>query len=146
MTTVSNARSSGRMPPITSRKKPSHDSVAAAQESQQLTLAHEAEIKQRNAWIILAAGGGFLVLAIAVVLWMAYRNKQRHNAQLEAKVEERTRALLLRNEKLSEFAHMNAHILRGPLVRVMGMVKLVEESETEEERQHLPGVAAQMCR
>ncbi|MBL7858986.1 MAG: hypothetical protein JNM57_14945 [Cyclobacteriaceae bacterium] len=46
------------------------------------------------------------------------------NRSLEQKVTERTRELELKNEKLVEYAYLNAHLLRGPFCRVKGLVLL----------------------
>jgi signal transduction histidine kinase len=44
------------------------------------------------------------------------------NQELEAKVEMRTLLLKRQNEKLSEYAFINAHLLRGPLCRIKGLL------------------------
>jgi hypothetical protein len=46
------------------------------------------------------------------------------NRTLEHKVVERTKELRLKNEKLVQYAHINAHLLRGPFCRVKGLVML----------------------
>lgn len=46
------------------------------------------------------------------------------NRTLEHKVIERTKELRLKNEKLVQYAHINAHLLRGPFCRVKGLVML----------------------
>lgn len=47
------------------------------------------------------------------------------NQELEAKVEIRTLLLKRQNEKLSEYAFINAHLLRGPLCRIQGLVNVM---------------------
>jgi hypothetical protein len=59
------------------------------------------------------------------------------NKNLELKVWERTRELEIKNEQLVEYAHMNAHKLRGPFCRVKGLVMLkdmITKSSSAEER------------
>jgi hypothetical protein len=48
------------------------------------------------------------------------------NANLEAIVEERTREVKIQNEKLIEFAYFNAHKVRGPLARILGLVNVLK--------------------
>ncbi len=48
------------------------------------------------------------------------------NKSLEARVRERTEALEKQNMHLSEYAFVNAHLLRGPLCRILGLVELLE--------------------
>jgi hypothetical protein len=52
------------------------------------------------------------------------------NQSLEARVQERTEALEKQNMQLSEYAFVNAHLLRGPLCRILGLVELLEFSKT----------------
>ncbi len=47
------------------------------------------------------------------------------NDNLESIVEDRTKESEKRYEALSEYAFINAHLLRGPLCRVMGLVNLM---------------------
>jgi signal transduction histidine kinase len=46
------------------------------------------------------------------------------NQFLEQTVEERTEQILLQNEKLLKYAYTNAHEVRGPIARVLGLVQL----------------------
>jgi len=48
------------------------------------------------------------------------------NRNLENKVSERTQELKEKNAQLVEYAHLNAHLLRGPFCRVKGLVLLRE--------------------
>jgi PAS domain S-box-containing protein len=48
------------------------------------------------------------------------------NQELESKVEFRTLLLKRQNEKLSEYAFINAHLLRGPLCRIQGLVQVMQ--------------------
>lgn len=57
---------------------------------------------------------------------LLYLNEQVRtmNHELEARVSERTRELVQRNEKLTEYAFMNAHLLRSPVSRIKGLINL----------------------
>jgi signal transduction histidine kinase len=46
------------------------------------------------------------------------------NSRLEAMVEERTREVQLQNERLIKYAYTNAHHLRGPVARLLGLVQI----------------------
>ena len=50
------------------------------------------------------------------------------NVNLESVFAERSREINLRNEELSEYAYVNAHLLRAPLARVLGLTNLLEHS------------------
>ncbi len=56
------------------------------------------------------------------------------NKNLEQLVAQRTSALEKQNKKLSEYAFMNAHKLRAPLARVMGLVNLLLSNSSPEEQ------------
>jgi hypothetical protein len=47
------------------------------------------------------------------------------NERLNLLVEERTKALINQNNKLLEHAFINAHKVRGPLARILGLVNLI---------------------
>ncbi len=55
------------------------------------------------------------------------------NLNLGKKVEEKTLHLQTQNEKLAEYAFYNAHKVRGPLARILGLVYIMQE-ETEMEQ------------
>ncbi len=58
------------------------------------------------------------------------------NQMLEDKVRDRTTKILAQNEKLKEYAFSNAHLVRAPLARILGLVELLMNSElTEDQRQ-----------
>jgi len=48
------------------------------------------------------------------------------NENLEAMVEERARDVEYKNKALAEYAFINAHMLRGPLCRIIGLISLME--------------------
>ena len=49
------------------------------------------------------------------------------NENLEQRVRERTDQLFNQNQILREYAYMNAHHVRGPLCRIIGLVQLMEK-------------------
>lgn len=59
------------------------------------------------------------------------------NESLEEKVKERTAELEQQNKQLAEYAFINAHLLRGPLANIMGIVGLLEDSPRDESEQEL---------
>ncbi|MBL7873345.1 MAG: hypothetical protein JNM78_17125 [Cyclobacteriaceae bacterium] len=70
--------------------------------------------------------------------WDAYMELQNKNEliehlnkNLETKVEIRTRLLREQNSKLMEYAFVNAHVLRAPVSRILGLVHLLVKSDSE---------------
>lgn len=55
------------------------------------------------------------------------------NETLELRVKERTKELDEQNQKLSEYAFINAHLLRGPLSRIMGLIEVIQLEKSPEE-------------
>ena len=51
------------------------------------------------------------------------------NQSLERKVQQRTEELKEQNDRLAEYAFINAHLLRAPLARIQGLVYLMELTE-----------------
>ena len=51
------------------------------------------------------------------------------NMNLENHVKERTKHLELQNKQLSEYSYINAHLLRGPLCSILGLVHLLEGNQ-----------------
>ena len=53
-------------------------------------------------------------------------------------VRERTDALEERNRQLADFAFLNAHKMRGPLARILGLVDILRFTQSrEQEREYL---------
>ncbi|MCU0445293.1 MAG: GAF domain-containing protein [Microscillaceae bacterium] len=55
------------------------------------------------------------------------------NQSLEARIKERTQKLESQNQQLAEYAFINAHHLRGPLCRIIGLVNLMEMPDYQHE-------------
>ncbi len=51
------------------------------------------------------------------------------NKSLETRIEVRTNQLKNKNHKLAEFAFMNAHQLRAPIARTVGLINLIQKIE-----------------
>lgn len=67
------------------------------------------------------------------IYWQTYRKLQQKsdeiaklNTELELRVKQRTQQLQERNERLRAYAFMNAHIIRAPLSRILGLVNLLK--------------------
>ncbi|MEJ0054313.1 MAG: hypothetical protein WDN75_00875 [Bacteroidota bacterium] len=56
------------------------------------------------------------------------------NEVLEKRVSERTQELTDRNKILSDYAFMNAHLLRTPVSRIKGLINLFQISEDPQEK------------
>jgi light-regulated signal transduction histidine kinase (bacteriophytochrome) len=54
------------------------------------------------------------------------------NRNLEQKVNDRTKELQIKNERLVQYAFMNAHMLRGPLCRIKGLSLLRKMASTND--------------
>lgn len=50
------------------------------------------------------------------------------NLHLESRVKERTKNLEEQNQQLSEYAYINAHLLRAPMCSILGLVQLMESN------------------
>ena len=69
------------------------------------------------------------------------------NENLEVLVRERTREVEAQNQALAEYAFINAHMLRGPVCRIIGLLQLMEysgEKYPAEELQKIKSVAEQL--
>lgn len=58
---------------------------------------------------------------------------QKANDGLEAKVTKRTEKLNAQNQKIKEYAFLNAHKVRSPLVRILGLINLYDTGELSSE-------------
>jgi signal transduction histidine kinase len=61
------------------------------------------------------------------------------NDSLEKKVIERTAVLREQNKRLEEYAFLNAHDLRGPVARILGIINLLEMDHLKEDKPLLLG-------
>ncbi|HET8858773.1 hypothetical protein [Marivirga sp.] len=59
------------------------------------------------------------------------------NRNLEAMVEERTKQIKSKNSQIIDYAYINAHKVRGPLARIMGLINISEYSNDPEELKNI---------
>jgi signal transduction histidine kinase len=58
-------------------------------------------------------------------LTMNYEQMEKLNANLEQIVKQKTFRIEQKNKQLSEIAYTNAHQVRGPLARILGLLQLI---------------------
>lgn len=58
---------------------------------------------------------------------------QELNRSLEDRIDERSRQLVIQNQKLSEYAFFNAHKLRAPVASILGLINLIQTAEPHEQ-------------
>ncbi len=77
------------------------------------------------------------ILAQAEELTQANAEISRMNESLEMEVSQRVAEIKLQNQKLLEYAYFNAHNVRGPLARILGLCTLMShESSIDELREY----------
>jgi tetratricopeptide (TPR) repeat protein len=122
-----------------------NDALRKAEQAKRDAVTNE-QLKQAKAERLALICGLILVLIIALLAIWAFRQKRRDNEVItklaneqEMVIEERTAALAKSNGqlkdlngKLLQVIHYNAHQLREPLTRIMGIMS-VAELLTEEE-------------
>ena len=57
---------------------------------------------------------------------------QSLNASLEKRIEQKVNKIREKNHRLAEYAYINAHHLRGPVCKIMGLAELMEETTPED--------------
>lgn len=62
----------------------------------------------------------------------AHENSMRVNRNLEEEVCKRTQALTDQNQKIIEYHFINAHKLRAPVARILGLASLLQKSAITE--------------
>ena len=68
------------------------------------------------------------------------------NQNLERTVEERTRENTQNVRKVNEFAYVNAHKLRGPLASMLGLIEILNEEGSPEEREKMIKMISESAR
>jgi len=74
-----------------------------------------------------------LLLVILVLVIIRYRAHKRMATVLESRVQERTKELYSKNRQLEEYAFINAHKLRAPVARLLGLTHLANHIEDQKE-------------
>jgi tetratricopeptide (TPR) repeat protein len=94
---------------------------------------NETIIKKQQILNIIYAVALLVILVIVIVLYRNIRLKQKHsaeieriNANLETLVEKRTQTIQEQNMVLREYAYFNAHQIRGPLARILGLISILD--------------------
>lgn len=114
------------------------DAVIAAAD-QRLTDGVEDQRVTANLLRLVTLIGGIIVIAVmGVSVWTALHytrdlvaareEVEALNADLEARVNERTEELVRANEEIQRFAYIVTHDLRAPLVNIMGFTAELDET------------------
>lgn len=98
-------------------------------------LANKQRIGQQQIYLLI----GLLVILMLGIGLFAYRFVEKHrvNARLEQMVAQRTEELRHKNEMLEEYAFINAHQLRAPIARLLGLCDLFPLYKTIAEKEAL---------
>lgn len=68
----------------------------------------------------------------AVTLMRLNEELQALNKTLETRIEERSKQLIIKNQKLAEYSFVNAHKLRAPVASILGLIHLMEQVDSDE--------------
>jgi tetratricopeptide (TPR) repeat protein len=68
----------------------------------------------------------------ATVLLKLNEDLQLFNKTLETRIKERTSQLTVQNQRLTEFTFINAHQLRAPVARILGLINLLNQPNLQE--------------
>jgi tetratricopeptide (TPR) repeat protein len=83
----------------------------------------------------------------AVTLMKLNEELKQFNKTLENSVDERSRQLLVQNQKLAEYSFVNAHKLRAPVASILGLIQLLDQATPDERDvilKHLKTCAVQL--
>lgn len=89
------------------------------------------------------------IKSVADIVSLAFKSKQRKdyevllkeqrdlvkrlNLELEKKIDDRTREIIKQNMQLLGYAHLNSHMVRGPICRILGLRNLLEMTNDPQE-------------
>ena len=62
---------------------------------------------------------------------------EESNQNLEERVLHRTEELEIKNRRLTEYAFINSHLLRGPLSRILGLINLINQTSLSEKEKEI---------
>ena len=77
------------------------------------------------------------ITAQSMKLAQANAEIQHMNEHLEEMVNEKTMEVKIQNQKLLEYAYFNAHKVRGPIARLLGLVNIINLNPTADETKEL---------
>ncbi len=97
----------------------------------------EADLKTSKFNTIISLFLTFLLAIIVTFFIYRYVVKKQHNRQLKLEIKNRTSELKRKNKILEEYSFINAHKLRAPVARILGLCNLVRLSEDNIETYHL---------
>ena len=117
------------------------------------TILQEANLRQRNYLLTLSIVLFLSATFIALLYYRYYNNKkiaaeqiekinaeiQSVNDNLEHLVQQRSEQIRLQNQQLKEYAFFNAHRVRGPLARILGIIQLIKIEPTLMQSENLLG-------
>lgn len=110
------------------------DSLNTVQQNEILRLGYEAKWRNQRFFIYALVLGILFFLCLAAMYYMNSRRKKKMNDKLREMVRLRTSDLEQQNKQLAEYAFINAHHLRGPLTQIQGLLELLENVSSDEER------------
>jgi tetratricopeptide (TPR) repeat protein len=84
---------------------------------------------RQQQWALII--GSVLLLVIIGLLWFRYRYLKQFNMRLNKMVDDRTHELSIKNQQLSEYAFINAHKLRAPVARIMGLLHVYQMKNSD---------------
>lgn len=111
-----------------------------------LKAQHDKQANKQQLIIISISIGLFSVLGFAYVLFYSRKKVQKINEELslhqeeikslnenlEVRIKERTHTLEIANEKLSQYAFSNSHLVRRPLANIKGLIVLFNMNDSQD--------------
>lgn len=108
----------------------------------------ERQIRLTDAYAWEVESKRFELMQALTELRKVHDNAVRVNRNLEEEVCKRTKALSDQNQKIIEYHFINAHKLRAPVARILGLASLLQKSAITENNilviQHLANAAQEL--
>ncbi len=93
-------------------------------------LEHQIRLTDAYAWEVESKR--YELMQALTALKKAHENSIKVNHNLEEEVNKRTKALSEQNQKIIEYQFINAHQLRAPVARILGLTSLLQKSTVTE--------------
>lgn len=93
-------------------------------------LEHQIRLTDAYAWEVESKR--YELMQALIELKKAHENSVQVNQRLEEEVSKRTNALVAQNQKIVEYHFINAHNLRAPVARILGLTSLLQRSSISE--------------